>query len=103
MDPKGYCWTHGYRVRVGHNSFTCTNKKEGHKDEATLPNNLGGSTQNKNWVHPGMATNNSGNNSNTGLKNYSSNSLINNITTIPTKSAILDSGACSYFTKCKKR
>ena len=97
MDPKGYCWTHGYRVKVGHNSYTCSNKKEGHKDEATRANILGGSTQNKNWVHPGLEVNNSGNNSNTGLQHYCSNNLVNNITTTPMTSAILDSGASSHY------
>ncbi|KAL7481299.1 hypothetical protein ACHAW6_006979 [Cyclotella cf. meneghiniana] len=34
-DPKGYCYTHGYRVTLGHNSKTCRSKKPGHQDEAT--------------------------------------------------------------------
>jgi hypothetical protein len=28
LDPNGYCWLHGYRVGVGHNSSMCTNKWE---------------------------------------------------------------------------
>ena len=28
MDPVGYCWSHGYKVKVGHNSATCTSKKQ---------------------------------------------------------------------------
>jgi len=47
LDPDGYCWTHGYRVKRGHNSASCTNKKEGHKDTATRANTMGGSTHNK--------------------------------------------------------
>ena len=47
LDPTGYCWTHGYRVKRGHSSATCTNKKEGHKDNATRANIMGGSTTNK--------------------------------------------------------
>ena len=47
LDPNGYCWTHGYRVGVGHNSATCTNKKDGHKDLATRANTMGGSTMHK--------------------------------------------------------
>ena len=35
MDPMGYCWTHGYKVRYGHNSTTCTNKRKGHKMKQT--------------------------------------------------------------------
>ena len=50
MDPNGYCWTHGYRVVRGHCSKTCTNKAEGHKDEATRQNPMGGSQRNKDWT-----------------------------------------------------
>ena len=50
-DPNGYCWTHGFKVRVGHNSWTCggqhTDKK--HKREATRDKTLGGSQVNKDW------------------------------------------------------
>jgi hypothetical protein len=42
-DPQGYCWTHGYKVRQGHNSATCRNKAQGHQDTATRDNNMGGS------------------------------------------------------------
>ena len=48
-DPNGYCWTHGYRVRVGHDSTTCKDKAEGHKDGATRANTMGGSSNNKGW------------------------------------------------------
>ena len=37
---KYYCWSHGYR---GHNSKDCKFKKEGHKDDATVKDNKGGS------------------------------------------------------------
>ncbi len=47
LDPTGYCWTHGYQVKVGHNSATCTNKAEGHQLTATRANIMGGSTKNK--------------------------------------------------------
>ena len=47
LDPNGYCWTHGYRVKLGHNSATCTNKAEGHQLAATRANTMGGSTKNK--------------------------------------------------------
>lgn len=36
----GYCWSHG--LQVTHNSRTCTRKKDGHKDEATLVNMMHG-------------------------------------------------------------
>ncbi len=45
----GYCWTHGYRVRKGHDSATCNNKAEGHKDAATRSNAMNGSTANEGW------------------------------------------------------
>lgn len=47
LDPNGYCWSHGYKVGVGHNSSTCTNKRNGHQDGATRANTMGGSTANK--------------------------------------------------------
>ena len=45
----GYCWMHGCRVRVGHDSRTCNNKAAGHKDEATRANTMNGCTDNKGW------------------------------------------------------
>ena len=45
----GYCWTHGYRVRKGHDSASCKDKAEGHKDAATRSNTMNGSTANKGW------------------------------------------------------
>ena len=50
FDPKGYCWTHGFRVKHGHNSKTCNNKGVGHKDEATRDNTMGGSNNFKDWT-----------------------------------------------------
>lgn len=38
--PFAYCWTHGFR---GHLGKDCKNKGEGHKDEATKDNRMGGS------------------------------------------------------------
>ena len=37
-----YCWTHG---ACAHSSRECSNKKAGHKNEATFSNKLGGSTR----------------------------------------------------------
>jgi hypothetical protein len=39
-----YCWTHGHTKNKAHNSRTCTNKAEGHREDATAANNLGGAT-----------------------------------------------------------
>jgi hypothetical protein len=47
INPNGYCWTHGYKVKWAHTSAMCTNKKEGHKDTATCANTMGGSQHNK--------------------------------------------------------
>lgn len=38
-----YCWSHGLSRNPNHTSPQCTRKKQGHKDEATLWNKLGGS------------------------------------------------------------
>jgi hypothetical protein len=46
---NGYCWTHGYRVRKGHDSILCKDKAEGHKDAATRANTMNGSVVNKGW------------------------------------------------------
>ena len=43
----GYCWSHGYvpqRGNTPHSSATCKNKHEGHRDDATAQNKLGGAT-----------------------------------------------------------
>lgn len=44
-DPHGYCWTHGFKVRVGHNSFACEEgcKNPKHQRMATRSNTMGGS------------------------------------------------------------
>jgi hypothetical protein len=47
LDPNGYCWTHGYKVSLGHTSATCTNPKEGHQLAASRANTMGGSARNK--------------------------------------------------------
>ncbi len=39
-----YCWSHGYHATGdNHTSATCTYKKEGHRDDATATNIMGGS------------------------------------------------------------
>ena len=38
-----YCWSHG---GCGHLGGCCRDKKDGHKDEATFENKMGGSTAN---------------------------------------------------------
>jgi hypothetical protein len=45
LDPKGYCWMHGYRVSTSHTSATCNNPSQGHQKNATGANTMGGSTK----------------------------------------------------------
>ena len=41
--PRKYCWTHGWCAHAG---VDCNAKADGHQDEATLQNRMGGSTKN---------------------------------------------------------
>ena len=45
-----YCWTHGSSINIKHTSSTCKNKAEGHQDNATTENKMGGSE--KIWTGP---------------------------------------------------
>ncbi len=45
-DKLGYCWTQGYKVKVGHTSATCTLRKTGHQPGATRAYIMGGNTNN---------------------------------------------------------
>ena len=47
LDPNGYCWTHGYRVSIGHSSATCNKKALGHQDLATRLETMGGTDKGK--------------------------------------------------------
>eukprot|EP00804_Cyclotella_cryptica_P012561 CCRYP_014711-RA/>CCRYP_014711-RA protein AED:0.61 eAED:0.33 QI:0/-1/0/1/-1/1/1/0/407 len=49
LDPNGYCWSHGYKVKIGHNSLTCRKRLEGHKENATRANTMGGKEHIKEW------------------------------------------------------
>ena len=51
-DPTGYCWSHGFKVRCGHNGKTCTKRADGHKEEATRGNTMGGRTWNEGFPKP---------------------------------------------------
>ena len=50
LDPKGCCWTHGWRVRKRHSSSTCSNQKTSHNAMASRENTKGGSTYNHGWT-----------------------------------------------------
>jgi hypothetical protein len=45
-DKVGYCWMHGYKVKVGHTNATCTLHKTGHQPGATRANIMGDNTNN---------------------------------------------------------
>jgi hypothetical protein len=45
--PNNYCWTHGYKVANTHTILSCNFPKQGHKQEATRANKMGGSQANK--------------------------------------------------------
>ncbi len=50
-DNVGYCWRHGYKVKVGHNSSTCLlhKHKASHQPGATRVNIMGGNTNNASY------------------------------------------------------
>jgi hypothetical protein len=39
-DKQGYCWSHGYKVKVGHMRATCSSRREGHQPGATRANTM---------------------------------------------------------------
>ena len=43
---NNHCWTHGFDVADSHTSATCKTPAQGHQKEATLTNQMGGSTAN---------------------------------------------------------
>ena len=47
IDPKGYCWFHGYFVNTAHNGCTFDNTLPGHQNYATRNKSMGGSRNNK--------------------------------------------------------
>ena len=50
-DPNGYCWSHGFKVKVGHSSATCKKKHSGHQDhlDAKRGDTQGGCMWHKTW------------------------------------------------------
>ncbi len=51
-DKVGYCWTHGFRVKVGHNSTTCSSHCTGHQPGASRANIMGRNQYNKSYPGP---------------------------------------------------
>ncbi len=48
-DKQGYCWSHGYKVKVGHTSTPCSSRCKGHQSGATCANTMGGSIFNQGY------------------------------------------------------
>ena len=50
-DRTGYCWSHGFKVKLGNTSSmcTCTSCKADHQPGATQTNTMGGSIFNAGW------------------------------------------------------
>lgn len=46
--PVTYCHSHGVTRNLSHNSKTCTHRRDGHKEEATYDNRMGGADGNVN-------------------------------------------------------
>ena len=53
-DKVGYCWMHGYKVKVGHISTTYTSHRTSHQPGATQANIMGGSTHNVVYPTPAI-------------------------------------------------
>jgi hypothetical protein len=51
-DKVGYCWMHGYKVKVGHSSITCSSRRTSHQPGTTRANILGGSMHNVGYPTP---------------------------------------------------
>ena len=50
LDPVGYCWPHGYKVKMDHNSQLCGTKRPGLNSDTTRANIMGGKEYNKDWT-----------------------------------------------------
>jgi hypothetical protein len=48
-DPNSYCSTHGFKVKCGHSSASCTHRKDRHNATATRADTKNGSNANKGW------------------------------------------------------
>jgi hypothetical protein len=43
--PLYYCWTHGLNRNPKHTGITCTRRDDGHSEDVTLDNRMGGSAR----------------------------------------------------------
>ena len=53
--PMGYCWLHVFKIRVGHCSVSCENRKDRHNTHLTVKRGKiqGGCKWNQNWTPMG--------------------------------------------------
>ena len=92
-------------IQYDHNCATCTNKRKGHRNEANRKNIMGGSKQNRYWIHPSQNQQHNvehyknDNHNNYQLTDYSSD--VNNLQTTqkPQKNqyAIIGSKALDHY------
>jgi hypothetical protein len=47
---ENYCWSHGWDIAINHKSDNCLYKREGHCNDATRQNTMGGSSRSKDKV-----------------------------------------------------
>ena len=47
IDPNGYCWSRGFKVRMGHISIICGGKIQGHRNDTTQTFTINGKMWNK--------------------------------------------------------
>jgi hypothetical protein len=84
---KRYCWTHGVRVSINHNSENCRDPWPGHKSDATRDDKKGGKDA---WQLGQMCS----------VKVNVKKNLSNYVTsTAHSKTAFLDSGCSSHYLK----
>jgi hypothetical protein len=55
-DTMGYCWMHGFWVKVGHSSATCSFPREVHCKDATRMNTKGSNNLGHGWPKPPTPT-----------------------------------------------
>jgi len=48
-ESEGYCWSHRYKCKIGHNSKTCNRRLPKCQEGATQKNMMGGSELSKYW------------------------------------------------------
>ena len=99
--PLSHCWTHGCSDNTSHTGATCTNKKEGHIEEATWENKMGGSEKyysKKEWRLASISTLSPNNSKIINLNNTSTSNNISNVHVyaLHTSSPLITDTAATY-------